>query len=230
MKLENVVPWGRSLTEYQAMFALSEEDLQKRILGCGDGPASFNAEMTSSGRQTVTSVDPLYAFSVPDIARRIIETEHLIMADVRTNAASFKWSWFENPDALLGARKKAMSIFLQDYESGKQQKRYVAGALPRLEFATNSFDLCVCAHFLFLYSNQLTLEFRLRSIVELLRLAAEVRIFPLRDLNHERSQHLAPVCDYLQANGFENELVPVNYEFIPEANQMLRVCRKTNAR
>jgi hypothetical protein len=30
MKLENVVPWGRSLTEYQAMFALSEEDLQKR--------------------------------------------------------------------------------------------------------------------------------------------------------------------------------------------------------
>ncbi len=47
MKLENVVPWGRSLAEYQAMFALSEEELQKRILGCGDGPASFNAEMTS---------------------------------------------------------------------------------------------------------------------------------------------------------------------------------------
>jgi hypothetical protein len=87
MKLENVVPWGRSLTEYQVMFALSEEDLQKRILGCGDGPASFNAEMTSSGRQTVTSVDPLYAFSVPDITRRITETEQLIMADVRTNAA-----------------------------------------------------------------------------------------------------------------------------------------------
>ena len=31
MKLENVVPWGRSLTVYQAMFALSEEDLQKRF-------------------------------------------------------------------------------------------------------------------------------------------------------------------------------------------------------
>jgi hypothetical protein len=41
MKLENVVPWGRSLTEYQAMFALSEEDLQKRILRCGDGPREF---------------------------------------------------------------------------------------------------------------------------------------------------------------------------------------------
>jgi hypothetical protein len=75
-----------------------------------------------------------------------------------------------------------MSIFLQDYESGKRQKRYVAGALPRLEFATNPSDLCVCSHLLFLYSNQLTLEFHLCSIVELLRLAAEVRIFPLRDL------------------------------------------------
>lgn len=125
MKLENVVPWGRSLTEYQAMFALSEGDLQKRILGCGDGPASFNAEMTYSGRQTVTSVDPLYAYNLSDIARRIAETEQLIMADVRTNAASFKWSWFEDPDALLVARKKAMSIFLEDYESGKQQQRYV---------------------------------------------------------------------------------------------------------
>ena len=76
MKLENGVPWGRSLTEYQAMLALSEGDLQKRILGCGDGPASFNAEMTYSGRQTVTSVDPLYAYNLPDIARRIAETEH----------------------------------------------------------------------------------------------------------------------------------------------------------
>ena len=62
MKLEQVVPWGRSLAEYRAMFTLSEEDLQKRILGCGDGPASFNAEMTASGKPTVTSVDPLYAF------------------------------------------------------------------------------------------------------------------------------------------------------------------------
>ena len=50
MKLEQVVPWGRSLAEYRAMFALSEADLQRRILGCGDGPASFNAEMTAAGR------------------------------------------------------------------------------------------------------------------------------------------------------------------------------------
>ena len=93
---------------------LSEEDLHKRLLGCGDGPASFNAEMISSGRQTITSVDPLYACNAADIARRIAETEKLIMADVRANLGTFNWSWFENPDALLRARKKAMSLFLDE--------------------------------------------------------------------------------------------------------------------
>jgi hypothetical protein len=43
MKLEKVVPFGRSLDEYLKMFALSASDLQQRILGVGDGPASFNA-------------------------------------------------------------------------------------------------------------------------------------------------------------------------------------------
>ena len=35
--LEQVVPWGRSFEEYRAMFALSDADLEGRVLGCGDG-------------------------------------------------------------------------------------------------------------------------------------------------------------------------------------------------
>jgi hypothetical protein len=34
MELKNAVPWGRSF-----------EDLEKKMLGCGDGPASFNAQI-----------------------------------------------------------------------------------------------------------------------------------------------------------------------------------------
>lgn len=41
--LENIVPWGRSLDEYISMFQLSGKDLDAKILGCADGPASFNA-------------------------------------------------------------------------------------------------------------------------------------------------------------------------------------------
>ena len=29
MKLENIVPWGRNLNEYRAMFLLDETDLQR---------------------------------------------------------------------------------------------------------------------------------------------------------------------------------------------------------
>jgi hypothetical protein len=47
--LDRVVPWGRSLAEYRRMFALTEEQFRMRILGCADGPASFNAEATALG-------------------------------------------------------------------------------------------------------------------------------------------------------------------------------------
>jgi hypothetical protein len=49
MELKEIVPWGRTLAEYQLMFDLSEVDLKSKILGCGDGPASFNTEMTAQG-------------------------------------------------------------------------------------------------------------------------------------------------------------------------------------
>ena len=47
-KLDKVVPWGRSFADYRDMFDLSDRDLGLKILDCGGGPASFNAEMTLS--------------------------------------------------------------------------------------------------------------------------------------------------------------------------------------
>ena len=35
MKLEKVVPWGRNINEYRAMFMLSDDDMKKRIAGFG---------------------------------------------------------------------------------------------------------------------------------------------------------------------------------------------------
>lgn len=64
--LDQVVPWGRSYDEYVAMFALDDADLQRRILGCGDGPASFNAVLSRRGGNVV-SVDPLYQYSGGEI-------------------------------------------------------------------------------------------------------------------------------------------------------------------
>ena len=51
------------------MFALSEADLQLRVLGCADGPASFNAEATRQGTRAI-SCDPLYRLSAKEIRDR----------------------------------------------------------------------------------------------------------------------------------------------------------------
>ena len=100
--IDRVFPWGRSLDEYQRMFALSEKDLEKRILSCADGPAAFNATMTRSGRRVI-SVDPLYAFSAEQIRQRIDATHDLMVQRARDAAHRFVWNQIKSPEH-MGAR------------------------------------------------------------------------------------------------------------------------------
>ncbi|WP_298452609.1 hypothetical protein [uncultured Marinobacter sp.] len=123
MKLTNVVPWGRSFEEYQAMFELSDDDLNKKILGCGDGPASFNVDATERGSQ-VASCDPVYQFQVGEIRRRIDEVYPEIMTKVRQDADKYIWESLSSVEHLGGVRMNAMSKFLADFEAGCQQGRY----------------------------------------------------------------------------------------------------------
>src|SRR6202007_1226563 len=119
MQLQEVVPWGRSLDEYRRLCALSETDLKGRLLGCGDGPASFNAELAALTKtQRLVSVDPLYAFTGAEIARRVEQTYQTIISHVQRNQARYIWTYFTDPDALGAALLRAMKIFLNDYEAG----------------------------------------------------------------------------------------------------------------
>src|SRR5690349_25141031 len=97
--LDQVVPWGRSLSEYRRLFDMSERDLAATILGCGDGPASFNAEMSALG-YSVISCDPIYAFSKEQIARRVQETYSPIVEQVRLKVENYVWTDFRDPDDL----------------------------------------------------------------------------------------------------------------------------------
>jgi hypothetical protein len=91
--LDQVIPWGRSLDEYRRLFGLSEQDLHGSILGVGDGPASFNAEMAALGRRVV-SVDPLYSFSGAEIRRRIDETYHRVVDQLWPLLDLYVWREF----------------------------------------------------------------------------------------------------------------------------------------
>jgi hypothetical protein len=109
--LDQVVPWGRSFDEYCRMFALSDADLQSRILGCADGPAGFNAEATKRGSRVV-SADPLYRFDIAAIRARIDETSAQILEQTRQNADEFVWTGIHSVDELGRIRMDAMRTFL----------------------------------------------------------------------------------------------------------------------
>lgn len=228
MKLNDVVPWGRTLQEYQWMFDLSPSDLDVKILGCGDGPASFNAEMTKLGH-SVTSIDPIYQFSAGQIKQRVQDAYAPIISQVKQNPDRYVWKNFKDADELGKARLAAMELFLLDYEVGRAEKRYSAQALPKLDFANHQFELCLCSHLLFLYSERLSLNFHLASITELLRVAQDVRIFPLLKLDGKPSPYLEAVIENLFDQGFDVQVKTVAYEFQKGGNQMLKISRKQPA-
>lgn len=218
--LDQVVPWGRSFDEYVAMFALKPHELGRRILGCGDGPASFNAELTAHGGGVV-SVDPLYRFTAREISSRIDDTFPLVIEQTRKNADEFVWSHIRSVDELGEMRLRAMRAFLADYPEGQREGRYIDAELPCLPFAERSFDLALCSHFLFLYSAHFDAAFHLQSLRELCRVATEVRVFPLLELGAVRSRHLDGVLAQLASEGYRIATVKVRYEFQRGADEML---------
>ncbi|TQD26731.1 SAM-dependent methyltransferase [Methanolobus vulcani] len=222
VQYHNVVPGGRSFQEYVDIFSLSDEDLNKSILGCGDGPASFNCEMNRMGK-SVVSVDPIYELDREMIQKRIDETYLEVLEQTRANKDKFIWKNISSVEELGEIRMSSMSQFLDDFEKGKIQGRYIAGGLPELPFADNSFDLALVSHLLFLYSEQLSFDFHVQAIDELLRVASEVRIFPLVDLNSRKSIHLDEIIGLLVSKGYVVSEEKVNYEFQKGGDTMLKI-------
>lgn len=222
--LEQIVPWGRTGEEYELMFSLAREDLSGGVLDCGGGPASFTAGLSSAGIRSV-SVDPIYAFSGGEIQGRFDAAVETILTQVRATPDDWTWTYHRNPDELGATRRAALDKFLADYDAGLRERRYIAAELPTLPFDSNSFGLAVCSHLLFLYSNLLSAEFHIRSVLELCRVAREVRLFPLLTLRREPSPHLAAVQSALEAEGWTSHVVTVDYELQRGGNRMLRVFR-----
>lgn len=218
--LNEVVPWGRILSEYQEMFALSEQDiLSNKIISFGDGPASFNAEATKKGAHIV-SIDPIYQFPIKEIKARIYETKDIILEQARMNEQNYNWTNIKNMKELEHFRFSAMNLFLDDFEQGLFDKRYVYGELPnKMEFSNDSFDIGLSSHFLLLYSG-LGLDFHIQSIKEMLRVCREIRIFPICNLDSYKTDLLNEVIDYFSRIAHV-EIVSSTYEFQKNANEML---------
>lgn len=221
MILKNIVPWGRLKEEYVQMFNLSDDEIQSKILGCGDGPSSFNSESDNN----VVSIDPIYKYSKEEIKQRIDETSDIICQQLKNSREDFIWTQFKDIDDLKRTRLQAMFRFLDDYEVGKRDKRYIEGALPVLDFKDSSFDLVLSSHFLFLYSEMLDFEFHKNSIEEMLRVGNCIKIFPLCDLAGKRSTHLDGILSWLTSENIIHRISKTTYEFQKGADSYLEIYR-----
>src|SRR3954453_20269087 len=124
VQLNQVIPWGRSFREYELMFGLSVRDLEGRIFGCADGPASFNAELTQRGGAGV-SCDPVYAFSGADIEQRFEASVDQVIMQVEQKLENYVWHYHRSPDELKQYRRRVLKTFLGDYTAGREAGRYL---------------------------------------------------------------------------------------------------------
>lgn len=222
-ELAGVVPWGRTAEEYAAFLGLDDVPAAARILDCGGGPSSFTAEWAESGRSAV-AVDPIYVLGRAEIEAGFEAAADPIRRGLEAAHDRFVWTRYRSAGDVLELRRRALARFTRDRETAPPD-RYIGGALPALPFMDDAFDLALCSHLLFLYSDRLDCAFHIAALGELLRVAPEVRVFPLLDLDGRPSSHLAPVLTAL-ADKVDAERVPVDFEFQKGGREMLRLTRR----
>ena len=225
--LPGVASWGRSAAEYEAFFALSDVPPSARLLDCGGGPASFAAEW-GARRRFVVAADPIYRHPAESIAAEFEPTVRRMLDGMEKARERFRWDHYGSPENVIARRREALTTFIADFESPAPRGRYVAASLPELPFPSTSFDLALCSHLLFLYSDELDLDMHVASLRELLRVGQEVRIFPLLDMDGHPSVHLEASVRALQTSAHV-ELVPVPFEFRRGDSRMLRLVRRASS-
>lgn len=62
----------------------------------------------------------------------------------------------------------------------------------------------------------------------MLRVAKEVRIFPLMTLENDYSPHLSKIIKSLESRGYVTQIVKTEYEFQQGADEMLRISDENN--
>ncbi len=224
--LNNMFYWGLSYQNIVDMFALDAHDLQKTILDCMGAPSSFNPIAHEKGQQVVSCSD-IYGCNKEELQIKMQAALRQTMTIIEENPNRFVNTAIGLPNKYEASLKENLKIFFDDYPNAIEQHRYSSEALPTLGFKNCEFGLVICRHFLFVRNENFSVEFHIKSIKEMCRVAGEARIFPLLNADGSVSEKLPLVMQTLQQDGYDVEVRKVNYELQKGANAMLRVWQQT---
>lgn len=205
---------SRSYAEYRAMFDLPAA-LPGRILDCCAGGSGFTAAVPGA-----VAADPAYAQSFAELETAVRRGTAQGGGIVTDHPEHFTWEWYGSVERRDAMRAEAADAFVTDRR--RRPWCYPAAALPDLPFADGAFDLVLCSHLLFTWSDQLDQQWHLAALTELSRIGADVRIFPLVvQRTGEPVPFLESVRRELAAAGIETQVRQVPYEFQRGGDRML---------
>lgn len=224
----DVLVSARSLAEYVDMFGLDRLDLERRILDCPGGAASAVAEICAAGGDAL-AVDPQYAQRPDDLRARILADMDRAVAHLQRREIDYDWDVRGGVVGHEAIRRAAVEQMLDHLAAAPE--RYIAGALPDLPMADDSADLVLCSHLLFTYADRLDTADHVDAIVEMARVAPEVRIYPLVDhAGNPLPELVRSVIAKLKKERLTCEIEPVVRPFQLAATTRLVVRRTSNQR
>ena len=215
---------ARSGDEYAAMFDLDLAALSgRRVLDCPGGVASFTADVSAIGGDVVAA-DPVYAGDPDDLVAHGHAETRRGNDYLRVEPDRYVWGpYFTDVDHHLRSRSAAVDRFAAHRRAAPD--RYVAASLPDLPFADDAFDLALSSHLLCTYDDRLDASLHAAAIVELLRVAPEVRLFPTLSMRFERSAMVTVIAAAAERAGARLTVRRVAYEFQRGGDELLVATR-----
>lgn len=219
---------ARSLAEYSDMFGPGIGEREGRVVDCSGGAASAVAELCADGGDAI-AVDPQYALGPDDLRALVLADLDRSIAHSHARDLEFDWDVRGGVVGHETIRRTAAERMLADLDAAPE--RYIAGALPQLPLASDSADLALCSHLLFTYADRLDLADHVDAIVEMARVAPEVRIYPLVDhAGNPLPELVRSVIARLKKERLSSRIEPVIRPFQLAATTRLVVERNTRRR
>ena len=225
LELKDILITGRTYEEYMAFFDLDEKKLiGKKVLDCPSGASSFIKTANEKGIKA-KGADIIYQFNIDEIKEQALKTMEQIYTDTSW-MHGFCFDFYTSIENHKIHRQNALEGFYTHFNGFD----YSSMGLPKLRYQSDSFDLVLSSHLLFTYDDRFDYEFHKNSILEMLRIGKELRLFPLVDFKNSRldeEQNFSPFVYKImeELKEYKMEIVKVGFEFQPKAGYMLKITR-----